>query len=294
MTSLALPVLYALFLWWFSTGTIFYLDARPARSFRWSMAGATVLLVAAIVGVSLTGADRSTSGAYLAFTCGLVAWGWLEMGYYLGFMVGPRRQASSDSTRGWRLLGEAIATTLYHEIAAVALMAVIGAMIWGMPNTIAFWTFFILWLMQLSAKFNVFLGVPNLGEAVLPAHLAFLRRYMHRKPMNVFFPLAVTTSLIATTLLANAALSDGASAAEAVGLTLLATLMALAVLEHWCLVVPVPVEALWRWALARMPEKADATQCPPTGRDAAGDGAEPQKRSAQHFADVVLSQPAAP
>jgi hypothetical protein len=31
------------------------------------------------------------------------------------------------------------------------------------------------------------------------------------------------------------------------GFTILGTLMALAVLEHWFLVLPVPVAALWRW-----------------------------------------------
>jgi hypothetical protein len=31
--------------------------------------------------------------------------------------------------------------------------------------------------------------------------------------------------------------------------TLLATLLTLAVIEHWFLVLPVPAEAMWNWAL---------------------------------------------
>jgi hypothetical protein len=39
MSQYALPVLFALFLWWFSTGAILYLDGLPQRTFKWSMAG---------------------------------------------------------------------------------------------------------------------------------------------------------------------------------------------------------------------------------------------------------------
>ena len=38
----ALPIAYALFLWWFATGLIFFLDQLPVRTFKWSMAGGTV------------------------------------------------------------------------------------------------------------------------------------------------------------------------------------------------------------------------------------------------------------
>jgi hypothetical protein len=34
-----------------------------------------------------------------------------------------------------------------------------------------------------------------------------------------------------------------------VGLTFLATMMILANLEHWFLVLPIPVEKLWNWSL---------------------------------------------
>ena len=44
MLEYGLPVLYALFVWWFSTGVIIYLDGLPVRTFRWSMLGATATL----------------------------------------------------------------------------------------------------------------------------------------------------------------------------------------------------------------------------------------------------------
>ena len=39
------------------------------------------------------------------------------------------------------------------------------------------------------------------------------------------------------------------STAEAVGVALLAALTALALLEHWLMVLPLPDEKLWRWMI---------------------------------------------
>ena len=44
----ALPIAYALLLWWFATGLIFYLDQLPVRTFKWSMAGGTAVLGVAL------------------------------------------------------------------------------------------------------------------------------------------------------------------------------------------------------------------------------------------------------
>ena len=40
MVQYGLPVLYALFVWWFSTGLIIYLDGLPRSTYRWTMLGA--------------------------------------------------------------------------------------------------------------------------------------------------------------------------------------------------------------------------------------------------------------
>ena len=59
--------------------------------------------------------------------------------------------------------------------------------------------------MHASAKLNLFFGVPNLGAEMLPRHLAYLESFMARRPMNMFFPLSVTISTVATALLAQRA-----------------------------------------------------------------------------------------
>ena len=59
-------------------------------------------------------------------------------------------------------------TVIYHEVAILATVAAIVALTWGAPNQFGTLTFIILWLARLSAKLNVYLGVPNLTEEFLP------------------------------------------------------------------------------------------------------------------------------
>lgn len=110
------------------------------------------------------------------------------------------------------------------------------------------WTFLILWIMRLSAKLNVYLGVPNLTEQFLPQHLLYLKSYFCRKPMNGLFPISVTASTVIAALLVIKA-AAAITPFEAASLTFLATLMSLAVLEHWFLVIPLPAANLWSWGL---------------------------------------------
>ena len=60
----------------------------------------------------------------------------------------------------------------------------------------------------------------------------------------------MTVSTLVAFLLAKSALEARANAGETVGLTLLAAITSLAVIEHWFMVVPIPTEKLWSWGLA--------------------------------------------
>ena len=48
---------------------------------------------------------------------------------------------------------------------------------------------------------NLYFGMPNLGEEMLPEHLRYLISYMRRKPMNLLFPFSVSLSTVVTVLL---------------------------------------------------------------------------------------------
>jgi putative photosynthetic complex assembly protein 2 len=245
MTAYVLPALYAVFLWWSTTVALIYLDGLPRRTFRWTMLGGTLLLIVALYGLAVSSVDTSLFGVYQAFTWGLLAWGWQEISFYLGYVTGPRKQPCPEGCSGLRHFVHAVQTSLYHEIAIVAAAGLVVALTWRQPNQIGTWTFLVLWWMHQSAKLNVFLGVRNINEEYLPEHLDFLKRFLSKRPMNPLFPVFVSVSTLVTGWLAQQALAASATPFHAVGYTLLATLMALAVLEHWLLVLPLPPGAIW-------------------------------------------------
>jgi putative photosynthetic complex assembly protein 2 len=250
MSEYTLPVLFTLFLWWFSTGVILALDGLPRSTHRWSVLGSIVL---ALVGLFLLGrskGDASVGAAYLAFTSALLVWGAIEMSFLAGFVTGPRRHACHDGCSGPRHFRHAFEAVLHHELAIAGCACAVAAMTWKGSNLIGLHTFLILWAMRTSAKLNLFFGVRNMGIEFLPAHLAYLQSFFSRRRMNLFFPFSVSIALAIDAYLIQIAMAPGASPGETAGSTLLVTLLSLAVLEHLFMVVPLPaVAALWKWSL---------------------------------------------
>ena len=240
---------YALFTWWFSTGVILLLDNLPRRTFRWSMTAGSAIFAVSLWRLAGSAHDTSLAGAYAAFTYAVLAWGWQEMSFFMGFVTGPRRTGCRPHATLGERFRDGVAACLYHELAILLTAAVIVASTWDQPNQTGTWTFLLLWGARQSAKLNVFLGVRNLGERFVPAHLQYLCTYMDRKPMNKLLPVSVTGGTILTVALALHAGQPGVGAAEAACYTMLVTMLALAVLEHWMLVLPLPFERLWGWAL---------------------------------------------
>lgn len=249
MTELLLPAVFTVFAWWFSTGAILYLDGLSPRTFRVSLGAATLVTAGALWGMAVTAHDTSLTGVYLAFLCGLMVWGWQEMAFLMGLLSGPRREPATPGAPPLRRFAEAVGAILNHELGIIAGAVLVTALTWGGENLVGLWTYLLLWVMRQSAKLNLFLGVPNLAEEFLPDHLAYLQSYFRRRPMNLLFPLSITAGTIGTILLFQAATDDGVSAAEAAGYVFLGTMLGLAVLEHWFLVLPIPSVLLWAWSL---------------------------------------------
>ena len=259
MPACAGPVLYALFVWWFSTGLIIWLDNLHPRTFRWSMGVGTALFGVALWQLAVSSADGSVWGAYAAFTWAVLAWGWQEMGFFMGYVTGPRRAGSPPGASEWRRFVHGVNACLYHELAIIATAAVVVWSTWDAPNQVGTWTFLVLWGMRASAKLNFFLGVLNLGEEFIPAHLGYLRSYLRRRPMNALFPLSVTVGTVLIVVLWQRAAAPGLSEAEVAGLTFVVAMLTLAVIEHWVLILPIPFAKLWSWVLLlRRPSLTEA------------------------------------
>ena len=245
-------VLYAIALWWISTGAVLYLVNLPARTVRFSLIGATLILLASLWGLAVAARLPTVAGAYLGFTCGLLIWAWHEISFLTGVVTGPRTRGSDRRCGGWRHFVHASLALLYHELAILATFAVVAALSWGQPNPVGLWTFAALWGMRLSAKLNVFLGVRSLAEDWLPERLGYLKTYFRKRNMNPLFPVSIVVSVgLLIFMVERASRLAGVDGAGLTGAALLAALLALAVLEHLLLMMPIADPGLWQWANPR-------------------------------------------
>ncbi len=253
-----LPAVFAIFIWWFSTGVVILLDGLPHRTFRWSLVISSLLAVGALVGLAHTASRTAVADAYCAFTCALLLWGWHELSFLTGWITGPRKWGHTAGCSRWRHAWQAIQVILWHELWLLLSLSVLAALTWNQPNQTGLWTFAGLWCMRASAKLNLFLGVRNLGLEFLPSHLSYLQHYFRHASMNLLFPVSVTCATVVVVMLIQGALTAEAGSAAAIGRLLVATMLAMGILEHWMLVLPVSPSALWRWAL-----QADHGRRPP-------------------------------
>ena len=95
----------------------------------------------------------------------------------------------------------------------------------------------------------IFLGVPNVNTEFLPSPVKHLASYFKVGGTSWFFPISI--SIISFTLFfwVDRIFSIQSDDILVVGYTLLASLTALALIEHWFMVVPIRDAELWKWML---------------------------------------------
>lgn len=255
MTAVAAALLYALFVWWFTTGLVMLLVLRERQ---WvAIVGAAVLFPVALYLLARSGTQTSIAGAYLAFSAAIVVWGTQEVAFLTGILTGPRPLPCPPAAEGKQRLRCALGAILYHELALLVSGAAVLAVTWGAPNQVGALTFLVLWIMRVSAKLNLFLGVPVLNDEFLPRRIVFLRSYFRRGPANALFPIAVGLSVLALGWLVVAAADPLVSTVDEIGYVLVAALLGLAIVEHAFMLFPLPIARLWAWS-ARNAAGADA------------------------------------
>lgn len=259
MSALAIAIPYVLFVWWFSTGTVLLLVGLSLRHGAVLKAGAAILFVASLAGISASSQVASAAGAYCVFTCAILLWGAVEISLLAGWITGPRPEACPRDCARIDRVWFALQAIAYHEFALVATVGLVFAVTAGAPNRLGWWTFAAMLLLRQSAKVNLFLGVRTLNDELMPAQVDFLRSYFARKPINALFPLSVTLATAAAAWLAVAA-TDAGSNFDALCYALLAVLVALGALEHWFMVLPMPVVNLWRWSVRSKRPVADVPE----------------------------------
>lgn len=249
MGSYTIPPIYAAFVWWFSTGAVLLLVGRSGRLDVLRNAFAIGSLFTSLLGLALTANDMSVAGAYIAFTCTILLWGAQEIAFLAGWFTGPRPQPCPAGVKGWKRLGLALQAILYHELMLLACGAAIVALTWNSANQVALWTFGSLWVLRQSAKINLFLGVPVTNDELMPDAVQFLKTYFARKPVSGFFPISVTLAIAVLVIMIQRVVEVAATPFEVVSLTLVSTLFALGVVEHWFMLLPLPAITLWGWGM---------------------------------------------
>lgn len=258
MTSPWIAALVALFLWWASTGAILWrvrhADNEGADQHIWSALLGLPLLIGGFAGISATVGDDSVIGAYIAFGSALAVWGWIELAFLSGVITGPNRAPCPPDTPLPERFVRAVGTIFWHELALLGMLASIAILSDGASHALGLWTFGLLFVARVSAKLNLFFGVPSINTSFLPAPLAHLPSHFRIARMNWVFPISVSALTFAAMWFLTLLVQSDAPGAR-VGYALLTALTLLALLEHWFMVLPLPDERLWRWMIPAVKPK---------------------------------------
>ncbi|MBU2533609.1 MAG: DUF3623 domain-containing protein [Alphaproteobacteria bacterium] len=265
MTTVVGSVLFVVLVWWFSTGAVLMLCRLNRLTYVWSFAMATIILVVAMVGLALASRELSAGNVIVSFCCVIAIWAWHEMAFLFGYLTGPRRTACPDGSCGWTRFWLAFNALKHHELALLATFAAVVFVCWDGPNYYGMAAFAVLWLMRISAKLNIYFGVPHFSDEMLPPHLEHLSSYFRVAPIGAFYVATMLVSGgVALGLLWVMLAGPELGAAHGIGLVVVLSLLLLAILEHGFMAVPVRDTALWRWAMIeiveRMPANARVTE----------------------------------
>lgn len=257
MSHPVILALAAIFVWWFSTGAILLAvrraDRRGSGAHLLAVIMGLPLLALGGAGVAFSLVTPTVAGVYAGFLGALAVWGWIELAFLTGVVAGPIRMPCPPGLTGLARFRRAWGTVAHHEmLLTLGLLAIVlatqAAGDTGAGVQVALWTYAILFFARISAKLNLFFGVPRINVEFIPLRLDHLKSYFRRGPITAAFPVSVTLLTFALGCFAER-LWSATTGAEVAGFTLLTALCALALLEHWLMVVPLPDAKLWRWML---------------------------------------------
>jgi putative photosynthetic complex assembly protein 2 len=250
MTQPWIAALFALFIWWLSTGVILMAVRRADR-----IGGHVALVVAGlpilVIGVALVTASLQANhivAVYQGFLGALAIWAWIELAFLAGVVTGPLRHDALPGQTGAPRFFRAFSTLAYHELLLALGLVGLSVASDGAENRMALATYMILFLARICAKLNLFYGVPRINMEFIPARLTHLKTYFTRGPVTLAFPTAITVLTALLAVCAERLWSAGSDVTQ-MGFALLTALAGLALLEHWLMVIPLPDAKLWRWML---------------------------------------------
>ncbi|EEE47445.1 putative photosynthetic complex assembly protein PuhE [Roseibium alexandrii] len=248
-----IAVLIATGVWWLSTGLVLLMVHWSIRN---KLGPWQLLPLVTLVGVAgflllLKGSEMQTPlGSYAGFFGALLVWAWHETTFLTGMVTGRSKQECPPDAKGAARFVAAWKAVCDHEIALLVTAVFLWFVLADAPNTFGLATFGLLWGMRISAKLLIFLGARHAISGLMPPGIVHLKTYFNTGRTTPFFPLLLAIAVGLFAVLVTGAM-NAHSAYSSVGHILLAAFMALAIIEHLILVLPVSDMALWRWAVPK-------------------------------------------
>ncbi len=246
--DLGLPFAVVIALWFVSTGLVAMLNHRLRQSLGRALIISGVCAIGGLSLVVVTSNSMAEWAVYASFVGGLLIWSWHEISFLTGAVSGSHREPCRAGARGWERFSAATMALIHHEIALAMTAGLLLSLAAFTVNPVGAYTFALLLIFRLSSKLNIYWGVPNMSDELLPRHMEYLKTYFGPKRLRPFLPVS-----IALIMAMAAGFGWAASAATTSGLmvqnALLCCLCLLAALEHLFLALPFRDSALWQWAL---------------------------------------------
>jgi putative photosynthetic complex assembly protein 2 len=255
-TSLALPFMVVIVLWFVSTGLVAMINHRLRQSFGRAVIIAGICASLGLALLVLTSHSTAVWAAYASFVGGLLIWSWHEISFLTGAVAGSHREVCPPDARGWQRFSLATMALIHHEIALAMTAALLLSLSAVTTNPTGAYTFALLLIFRLSSKLNIYWGVPNMSDELLPLHLAYLKSYFGPKRLQPMLVLSTSAIVGLGAYFANATFTAN-QPNEAVQASLLCCLCMLAALEHLFLAIPFRDSALWNWALEAKNKKIE-------------------------------------
>lgn len=255
--TFALPIVFIILMWWFSTGAVLWFANQSdtqSRAPLVAMAGVGVLgligvYFASFPSTSQAGAALGAAKPYFAVLSALSVWAFIEFTFLTGAITGARKAACPRNVNEKERFWLAFSAINHHEYALVGGLLAVGLVSIPGGQIIAFATYALLWVMRLSAKLTLFSGAPKFALDMMPPKLSHLQSYFRHDRIGPVFWLS---TIVFTAAFAAAVIILGSSTLtphNSAGAIMLTTLLGLGVLEHWFMVLPIADSALWQWAM---------------------------------------------
>ncbi|NBN76682.1 DUF3623 family protein [Microvirga tunisiensis] len=264
LASPVTAVLLAIGIWWLSTGLVLAMvhwsgkkSLRPWQLLPWVTGIGVLGFVLMLEG----SAAQTPVGSYTGFFGALLVWAWHETTFLTGMVTGRHKGECPPGLTGLARFRAAWAAVCDHEIALLVTAVVLWLALRHAANLFGLATFGLLWGMRISSKLLIFLGARHAISGLMPPAILHLRSYFNTGRTTPLFPLFLAGAIGIFAVLVVGVLRAHQPYSE-VGHLLLATFMALAIIEHLILVLPVSDTALWRWAVPGSRPAHDAGSVP--------------------------------